>query len=74
VAWLMSRVYDRFQEAAERAGLREWRRALLEAAAFELAPCTEELLPGSSPVVGRSIRGVAHPPLAWGRRIRPGNP
>ncbi len=47
---------------------------LLEAAGFELAPCTEQLLPGSSALVGRSIRGVAHPPTASGGRARPGIP
>ena len=35
---------------------------LLEAAGFELASCTEELLPGSVTLVARSIRGVARPP------------
>ncbi len=34
---------------------------LLEAAGFALAPLTEELLPGSSTLLGRSIRGVARP-------------
>jgi ubiquinone/menaquinone biosynthesis C-methylase UbiE len=33
--------------------------SLLEAAEFELSPCTEETLPGSSTLAGRSIRGVA---------------
>ncbi|HZJ55781.1 MAG TPA: methyltransferase domain-containing protein, partial [Myxococcaceae bacterium] len=35
---------------------------LLEAAGFVLSPCTEEMLPGSTALAGRSIRGVAHPP------------
>ena len=34
-------------------------RSLLAAAGFELAPCTEAVLPGSSSLVGRSIRGIA---------------
>jgi ubiquinone/menaquinone biosynthesis C-methylase UbiE len=40
---------------------------LLEAAGFVLSPCTEEMLPGSISLSGRSIRGVAHPPLAGGQ-------
>ena len=40
---------------------------LLEAAGFVLSPCTEEMLPGSISLSGRSIRGVAHPPPAGGR-------
>ncbi|HVP62373.1 MAG TPA: class I SAM-dependent methyltransferase [Myxococcaceae bacterium] len=46
---------------------------LLEAAGFELAPCTEERLPGSSALVGRSIRGVARPLTGGGVGVRPGN-
>ena len=34
---------------------------LLEAGGFTLSPCTEEMLPGSNALSGRSIRGVAHP-------------
>jgi ubiquinone/menaquinone biosynthesis C-methylase UbiE len=37
---------------------------LLEAAGFRMSPCTEELLPGSGTLTGRSIRGVAHAPPA----------
>lgn len=40
---------------------------LLEAAGFMLSPCTEEMLPGSISLSGRSIRGVAHPPPVGGR-------
>src|SRR5215468_9632038 len=36
VGWLMSRMYDRMLERSERAGLREWRRALLERAHGEV--------------------------------------
>src|SRR4029450_3344612 len=32
VGWLLSRMYDRMLEGSERAGLREWRRTLLEPA------------------------------------------
>ena len=46
---------------------------LLEAAGFELAPCTEDLLPGSATLVSRSIRGVARPPGTHASRIRPGS-
>ena len=42
-------------------------RSLLEAAGFELVPCTEEMLPGSSALVGRSIRGAARLPGSSGR-------
>jgi len=41
--------------------------ALLLAAGFELSPCTEEPLPGSTTLVGRSIRGLARAPGASGR-------
>jgi ubiquinone/menaquinone biosynthesis C-methylase UbiE len=40
---------------------------LLEAAGFALSPCTEEMLPGSTALAGRSIRGVAHPSPVGGR-------
>ena len=43
---------------------------LLESAGFALSPCTEGLLPGSSALAGRSIRGVAHPPTG---RVHPGS-
>lgn len=46
---------------------------LLEAAGFELAPCTEEPLPGSVALSGRSIRGVARPSLARRPRSEPGS-
>jgi len=46
---------------------------LLEAAGFQLAPCTEDLIPGSSTLSGRSIRGVAHPLTVGRARPRPGN-
>ena len=44
---------------------------LLESAGFALSPCTEEFLPGSVTLAGRSIRGVAHPPEV---RVQPGSP
>jgi ubiquinone/menaquinone biosynthesis C-methylase UbiE len=40
---------------------------LLEQAGFRVSPCTEELLPGSGNLTGRSIRGVAHAPPERGR-------
>jgi len=43
---------------------------LLEAAGFRVSPCTEERLPGSGTLTGRSIRGVAHLPLV---EARPGS-
>ncbi|HSP18682.1 MAG TPA: hypothetical protein VLQ79_04160, partial [Myxococcaceae bacterium] len=46
---------------------------LLEAAGFELAPCTEEPLPGSSGLAARSIRGVARPALGHRSPPSPGS-
>ena len=40
---------------------------LLEEAGFRVSPCTEELLPGSGNLTGRSIRGVAHAPTVGAR-------
>ena len=46
---------------------------LLQAAGFELAPCTEEQLPGSTTLTGRSIRGVARPSPARRTGSSPGS-
>ncbi len=46
---------------------------LLDAAGFELAPCTEERLPGSPALTGQTIRGVAHPSPAHRTRTSPGS-